>query len=76
VALADGKPIAIGEAAPPPNVDVLASQTQWTWFMPWGNRVLWGNGIDIFKDLFASGKALAKEDMVIENGVYRLNQKE
>ena len=74
--LAGGKPIAIGEAAPPPNGDVLSSQAGWTWFMTWGNLVLWGNGVDAFKELFESGKVLAKEDVILENGSYRVNGKE
>ncbi|MBN2320181.1 MAG: glycosyl hydrolase family 26 [Acidobacteria bacterium] len=76
VKLAGGKPIAIGEAAPPPNIDVLTSQTGWTWFMPWGNLVLWGNGVDIFRELFESGVVLAKEDVIFENGNYRIKREE
>ena len=74
--LAGGKPIAIGEAAPPPNGDVLSSQAGWTWFMTWGNLVLWGNGVDTFKELFESGKVLSKEDVIFENGSYRVNRGE
>lgn len=70
--LADGKPIAIGRAAPLPNAMVLESQGQWVWFMPWGNLVLWGNGVDVFRELFESGKVLAKKDIAFENGNYRV----
>ncbi|UCE08360.1 MAG: glycosyl hydrolase family 26 [bacterium] len=73
--LANGKPIAIGEAAPPPSVNVLENQPNWTWFMPWGNLVLWGNGVEIYKELFESGKVLAKEDVTInKNGKYLVMQ--
>ena len=76
IKLANGKPIAIGEAAPPPDVKVLETQSKWTWFMPWGNLVLWGNGIEIYRELFESGKILAKEDVTIDkNGNYRVNRK-
>ena len=74
--LGGGKPIAIGEAALPPSGDVLKSQPGWTWFMSWGNLVLWGNGIDIFTVLFGSQKVLAKEDVIFENGSYRVDREE
>ncbi|MBN1998321.1 glycosyl hydrolase family 26 [candidate division KSB1 bacterium] len=75
IKLANGKPIAIGEAAPPPNVKVLETQPNWAWFMPWGNLVLWGNGIEIYKELFSSGKVLAKEDVTRDkNGSYRITR--
>ncbi|MBN2243748.1 MAG: glycosyl hydrolase family 26 [Acidobacteria bacterium] len=76
VKLAGGKPVAIGVAAPPPGPEVLAEQAGWTWFMAWGNRVSWGNGIDIFRELFDSGKALAREDVIFENESYRINRKD
>lgn len=74
--LAGGKPIAIGEATPPPSVDVIEAQAGWTWFMPWGNLVLWGNGVDIFRELFENDKVLAREDVILENGNYRVSRKE
>ena len=73
--LANGKPIAIGEVAQPPTVRVLESQGDWAWFMSRGNLVLWGNGVDIFEELFKSGRALAKEDVIFEDGTYRVNRK-
>lgn len=74
VKLADGKPVAIGEVASPPSPEVIESQSRWAWFMPWGNLVLWGNGVDRFKELFESRKALAKEDVIFEGGAYRVNR--
>ena len=72
--LAQGKPVAIGTAVPLPNMKVLASQGNWAWFMSWGNRVLWGNGIDTFNELFDSGRALALEDVVFKDGSYSVNR--
>jgi mannan endo-1,4-beta-mannosidase len=74
--LAGGKPVAIGVAVPPPSLEVLENQPEWAWFMPWGNLVLWGNGIDLFRELFGNGKVLAKEDVIFEDGSYRVNRKE
>lgn len=73
--LANGKPIAIGECAPPPSLDVLAQQNRWAWFMPWGNLVLWRNGPERIKALMNSEKVLTKDDVrVDEDGNYRINR--
>lgn len=73
--LANGKPIAIGEMAPPPTPDLLDAQPNWTWFMPWGNLVLWGEGPENIKALFASDRVLSKEDVTIDaDGTYRINR--
>lgn len=61
--LANGKPIAIGEAAPPPTPEVLSDQNYWTWFMPWGNLVFWGTGTEIMKELMKDDRILSKEDV-------------
>jgi mannan endo-1,4-beta-mannosidase len=37
LAVARGKPIALGEVGQPPALDVLARQPRWTWFMLWGD---------------------------------------
>lgn len=70
--LADGKPIAIGVSIPPPDVKVLESQNGWVWFMAWGNRVFWGDGIERLNALYDSGRALGLEDISLEKGHYRV----
>lgn len=35
LALADGKPIALGETGPIPTVELLKSQPRWSWFVAW-----------------------------------------
>ena len=72
--LADGKPIAVGISVPPPDSQVLQSQDRWAWFMAWGNRALWGNGIERINDLLDSGRALALEDISFENGHYLIHR--
>ena len=47
--LAHGKPIALGEVGNPPRPETLAAQPLWTWFMPWGNFVFWGDGPERLK---------------------------
>lgn len=73
--LADGKPIALGECAPPPTPELLTTQNYWAWFMPWGNLVLRGNGPEIIKDLLEDERVLTKEDVIIdEKGNYLVNR--
>jgi len=76
VKLGGGKPVAIGGATPPPGLEVLELQPGWTWFMHWGNLVPWGNGVDIFNDLFGNGKILTREDVIFEDGKYRTTRQE
>jgi mannan endo-1,4-beta-mannosidase len=71
--LAEGKPIAIGEMAPPPTPETLAAQPRWAWFMPWGNLAFWGDGPERLKALFASDRVLTREQVARgEDGVYRV----
>ena len=71
--LAQGKPIAIGEVAPPPTLETLAAQPYWTWFMPWGNLVFWGNGTERIKALLASDRILTRDQVTRgEDGTYRI----
>jgi mannan endo-1,4-beta-mannosidase len=47
LALAEGKPIALGEVGVPPSAEVLKAQPRWAWFMVWagmivGDRILPG----------------------------------
>ncbi|HME01350.1 MAG TPA: glycosyl hydrolase [Terriglobia bacterium] len=39
LALADGKPIALGEVGIPPSAETLKAQPQWAWFMVWAGMV-------------------------------------
>ncbi len=39
MALADGKPVALGEVGTPPSAEVLRAQPKWVWFMVWGGMV-------------------------------------
>jgi mannan endo-1,4-beta-mannosidase len=73
-ALGGGKPIAIGEMAPLPTPKILAAQPYWTWFMPWGNLVLWGHRAeDRVRELFEDPRVLTLEDVTRgENGRYRV----
>jgi len=39
MALADGKPVALGEVGTPPPAEVLKAQPKWAFFMVWGGMV-------------------------------------
>ena len=39
LALAEGKPIALGEVGVPPSAEVLKAQPRWAWFMLWAGMV-------------------------------------
>ncbi len=72
--LANGKPIALGEVGSPPSPEILANQDNWTWFMPWGNLVLWGKGPEILKELFKDDKVLTKDEVIRDKeGNYQIN---
>jgi mannose/cellobiose epimerase-like protein (N-acyl-D-glucosamine 2-epimerase family) len=71
--LAQGKPIAIGELAPPPTLETLAAQPRWAWFMPWGNLAFWGNGPERLKALLASERVLGREQVKRgDDGTWRI----
>jgi mannan endo-1,4-beta-mannosidase len=73
--LAQGKPIAIGEMAPPPTPKILAAQPYWTWFMPWGNLAFWGRGPEQIKTLMEDERVLTRSDVTRgTDGVYRITR--
>ena len=39
LALADGKPVALGEVGELPNTTMLEAQPAWAWFMVWANWI-------------------------------------
>jgi len=72
--LAEGKPIAIGEMAPLLTPKILAAQPHWTWFMPWGNLVLWGyRAEERLEELFESDRILTRDEVLRgDDGTYRI----
>lgn len=74
--LANGKPIALGEVGIPPSPEILANQDNWTWFMPWGNLVLWGQGPEMLRELFKDDKVLTKDGVIRDKeSNYQINLK-
>src|SRR5208282_3972302 len=61
--LADGKLIALAEVGPPPTLDVLEKQPQWTWWMLWAEMV--GKDqteIGVMRTLVDAPRSLSLED--------------
>lgn len=66
--LAGRKPIALAEVGPPPTVEVLEKQPQWTWWMLWAGMVRTGGTNDPIKALFDDPRSLSLEDVEYRNG--------
>jgi len=63
LALADDKPIALGEVGAMPTRDILRRQPRWTWFMRWGDPSALWNERESVKELFESEETLTLEDL-------------
>ncbi len=59
VALAAGKPVALGEVGQPPSAEVLNSQPRWVWFMGWSD-IFDRRAGDAHKALFDDPRTLSR----------------
>ncbi len=62
LALAAGKPIALGEVGAVPPVEVLQSQPKWAWFMVWSDILEFGNPLDKLLAVYSSPNTLSRDD--------------
>jgi len=60
VALADGKPVALGEVGQVPTPEILEAQPRWAWFMIWTNFLTKGNTPEAVRALFDSPRVLSR----------------
>ena len=68
--LAGGKPIALAEVGPPPTLDVLERQPQWTWWMLWAEMVGKDPGeIRVMRTLVDAPRSLSLEDPEYLKGI-------
>ncbi len=75
VALAKGKPIALGEVGEIPTQEILQQQPQWSWFMPWGWILFISNKPDFIKDVYHSERVLTLDEVSVDqNGKYTINE--
>jgi len=63
LALAKGKPIALGEVGDIPTQDILDQQPQWTWYMPWAWILFAANNPDDIKALTNSDRILTLDEI-------------
>jgi mannan endo-1,4-beta-mannosidase len=62
MALADGKPVALGEVGAPPSAEVLKNQPRWAFFMVWAGMVN-----DRIKPAYADPYTINRGDLVPTN---------
>jgi mannan endo-1,4-beta-mannosidase len=62
LALAAGKPIALGEVGAAPTPEILAAQPRWTYFMIWSNIVDSSNTPESLKSIYGSPQSLTRDD--------------
>jgi len=62
LALASGKPIALGEVGAVPSPDVLRKQPRWTYFMIWSEFVEFGNTPEQLQAVFHDSRQLNRDD--------------
>jgi mannan endo-1,4-beta-mannosidase len=61
--LAKGKPIALGEVGDIPTPDILKTQPQWTWYMPWAWILFAANDPDKIISLVNSDQVLTLDEI-------------
>lgn len=62
VALAAGKPVALGEVGRVPSPQTLKEQPKWTWFMTWSEFVERGNDLDALRAVYNAPMTLHRDD--------------
>jgi mannan endo-1,4-beta-mannosidase len=74
VALAKGKPVALGEVGDIPTTEILDQQPQWSWYMPWAWILFIANEPEQIKALMNSEKVLTLDEIRvnIKKGSYSL----
>jgi mannan endo-1,4-beta-mannosidase len=62
VALAAGKPVALGEVGAVPSPAVLREQPKWAWFMSWSEIVERANSVDDLRATYTAPNVLTRDD--------------
>jgi mannan endo-1,4-beta-mannosidase len=75
VAIAKGKPIALGETGEIPDMGVLEQQPEWTWFMPWGWILFLSNETELINEVYQSDQVLTLDEVTVDKrGRYTVNK--
>ena len=76
LALAQGKPIALGEVGEMPTPGILNKQPGWTWFMGWTNFLHDANHPDSVRALYNSPRTITLDEIARdEDGSYKIQLK-
>ena len=68
--LAGGKPVALAEVGPPPTLDVLEKQPEWTWWMLWAGMVGKEPGANhVMQTLVNNPRSLSLDDLEYVKGI-------
>ena len=68
--LAGGKPVALAEVGPPPTLDVLEKQPEWTWWMLWAGMVGKEPGANhVMQTLVNAPRSLSLDDPEYVKGI-------
>jgi len=62
IALAAGKPIALGEVGDLPSPEVLDNQPRWTYFMEWNEWIQTDNSLDQANAVYHAPQVLSRDD--------------
>lgn len=66
IALAGGKPIAIGENGELPSQSILStSQNKWVWQMTWGKMLNENNTISTIQNFYSHSNAITRDEVII-----------
>lgn len=65
LALAEGKPIALGEVGQLPKTNILEAQPKWSWFMVWSGWLLTANSEEGVKEIYNYPKTLTRDETKI-----------
>lgn len=65
LALAEGKPIALGEVGKLPSPEILEQQPEWTWFMVWARFIWRANEPDSVREIYELPKTLTRDELSI-----------
>ena len=74
LALAAGKPIALGEVGAAPTPEILAAQPRWAYFMVWSNLIDFSNTPEALTTLYHSPQALTQQDPAIAQPMAAIRQ--
>jgi mannan endo-1,4-beta-mannosidase len=75
LALAKGKPIALGEVGDIPTPSLFEKQPQWTWYMPWGWILFALNDPDTIKAITNSERILTLDEIEFNSKTGRYSVK-